>query len=69
MDIFYLYPTAWGMEDKEDNSICDIDYEPMREQAQAIAAGQVTAFETSGNIYAPYYRQIDALYLLYSRSR
>ncbi|MCO7123380.1 DUF3089 domain-containing protein [Ihubacter massiliensis] len=64
VDVFYLYPTAWGMEDEEDNPICTIDYEPMRKRAQAIAAGQATAFETVGNIYAPYYRQIDAAYLL-----
>ncbi|MDE8735234.1 DUF3089 domain-containing protein, partial [Eubacteriales bacterium DFI.9.88] len=64
VDVFYLYLTAWGMEDEEDNPICTIDYEPMRKRAQAIAAGQATAFETVGNIYAPYYRQIDAAYLL-----
>ena len=62
-DVFYLYPTAWSMK-KGEEPVCGIDYKPMRKRAQYVARGQATAFETAGNIYAPYYRQADASYLL-----
>lgn len=62
-DVFYLYPTAWSMK-KGDEPICNIDDKSMRKRARYVALGQATAFETAGNIYAPYYRQADASYLL-----
>lgn len=63
VDVFYLYPTAWTKTEK-DRNICDIDNASMRAGSNAAFGRQATAFETIGNIYAPYYRQADALYTL-----
>jgi hypothetical protein len=64
MDVFYLYPTAWHRTDTiNDPNICEIDNAMMRDGAQSAYARQATAFETVGNIYAPYYRQADMKYL------
>ena len=57
VDIFYLYPTAWTSSDPANPQVCDIDNASMLEQAPQAFARQATAFETVGNIYAPYYRQ------------
>jgi pimeloyl-ACP methyl ester carboxylesterase len=57
VDVFYLYPTAWTSTDPDNPHICAIDEPTMLTQAPAAFARQATAFETVGNIYAPYYRQ------------
>ena len=57
VDVFYLYPTAWQKVNNSDPDICDIDNPSMLKGAAAAFARQATAFETVGNIYAPYYRQ------------
>ncbi len=57
VDTFYLYPTAYVDESADAKPICDVDYEPMRKQAQAIYEVQATVFEESTNVFAPYYRQ------------
>ena len=64
VDIFYLYPTAWKKTDQSEPNICEIDNPSMLTHAPLVFAQQATAFETIGNIYAPYYRQTDAAYLL-----
>ena len=64
VDVFYLYPTAWYKVAKEEPNICKIDNPIMLEQAKIIFAQQATAFESVGNIYAPFYRQADATYIL-----
>ena len=64
VDVFYLYPTAWQKVNNSDPDICDIDNPSMLKGAAAAFARQATAFETVGNIYAPYYRQADAAYVL-----
>jgi hypothetical protein len=56
VDIFYLYSTAWSNSDTNPR-ICAIDEPTMLTQAPAAFARQATAFDTVGNIYAPYYRQ------------
>ena len=56
VDVFYFYPTAWTSKDT-DPQICSIDEPTMLTQAPAAFARQATAFDTVGNIYAPYYRQ------------
>ncbi len=56
VDVFYFYPTAWTSKDTNPQ-ICDIDEPTMLTQAPAAFARQATAFNTVGNIYAPYYRQ------------
>ena len=55
-DVFYLYPTAWTSTNSGPE-ICAIDNPSMLQQAPQASARQVTAFETIGNIYAPFYRQ------------
>jgi hypothetical protein len=64
VDVFYLYPTAWQKTGPGDPDICNIDNASMRTGAPGVLALQATAFETVGNVYAPYYRQADAAYLL-----
>jgi hypothetical protein len=57
VDIFYLYPTAWQKVNEDEPNICDIDNPSMLVLAPQAFERQATAFETVGNIYAPYYRQ------------
>jgi hypothetical protein len=64
VDVFYLYPTAWHKVDEGEPNVCKIDNPIMLKQAKIILGQQATAFETVGNIYAPYYRQGDAAYIL-----
>jgi hypothetical protein len=61
VDVFYLYPTSYSQLSSDDPVICEIDNTLMRTNAQSAFNGQATAFETVGNIYAPYYRQPDAM--------
>ena len=62
VDIFYLYPTAWSKVNKADPNFAEIDNPSMLIGAKLAFARQATAFETVGNIYAPYYRQVDLMY-------
>ena len=64
VDIFYIYPTAWYKEDPSEPNICDIDNRIMLLGSKIALERQATAFKTVGNIYAPYYRQADARYVL-----
>ncbi|MFA6009636.1 MAG: DUF3089 domain-containing protein [Desulfobacteraceae bacterium] len=64
VDVFYLYPTAWRKQNETDPNINEIDNASMRVGSNAKFAQQATAFETVCNVYAPYYRQADALYTL-----
>ena len=64
VDVFFLYPTAWQKVDNNEPNICAIDNKSMVQGAKAALVRQATAFETVGNIYAPYYRQADAAYTL-----
>lgn len=64
VDIFYVYPTTFERVNDEAPFIAEIDDAGMLEGSKAAYAIQATAFETIGDIYAPYYRQVDATYLL-----
>jgi hypothetical protein len=64
VDVFYLYPTAWHKVDSTEPNICNIDNEIMHSGAASAYHRQATAFETSANVFAPYYRQADATYTL-----
>lgn len=64
VDVFYLYPTVWYGEGTNKDFVCPIDFKPMRENATNALISQSTIFEEVGNIYAPFYRQADALYIL-----
>jgi hypothetical protein len=64
VDVFYVYPTAWYKLDSTESNICAIDNRIMLAGSIAAYARQATAFETAGNVFAPYYRQADAVYTL-----
>jgi hypothetical protein len=64
VDVFYLYPTVWSRADGEEY-LASIDNVSMRTGAKPIFAEQATAYMEAGNVYAPYYRQLDAMWTLY----
>lgn len=64
VDVFYLYPSTYKKASEADPDIAAIDNAVMRAGAQVKFARQATIFETIGNIYAPYYRQADAPFVL-----
>lgn len=64
VDVIYFYPTAYSKPNDSDTDICDIDNAAMRSTANSHFKGQATAFEESCNVFAPYYRQVDAGYAL-----
>ena len=64
VDVFYLYPTSYQKINTTDPDICDIDNPSMLKTAKVNLEGQASAFETVANIYAPYYRQVDARFVL-----
>ncbi|PIT85204.1 hypothetical protein COU36_04605 [Candidatus Micrarchaeota archaeon CG10_big_fil_rev_8_21_14_0_10_59_7] len=64
VDVFYIYPTAWQKANESSPNICEIDNPSMLNGSKVEFAGQATAFEPVGNIFAPYYRQADAGYVL-----
>jgi len=56
VDIFYLYPTSWTSTNPNPE-VCAIDNPSMLQKAPQAFAKTATAFDTVGNIYAPFYRQ------------
>jgi hypothetical protein len=60
VDVFFIYPTAWRANGAY--PIADINNKEMRYYANYYLKFRASAFETSGNIFAPYYRQLDASY-------
>lgn len=64
VDVFYIYPTVWKKVSPSDPNICEIDNPSMLQGSKYAYSFQATAFETVGNVYAPYYRQVDADYTL-----
>jgi hypothetical protein len=63
VDVFYLYPTAWQRKANEPY-ICELDNPSMLAGSASAFTRTATAFEPFANIYAPYYRQADAVYAL-----
>ncbi len=63
-DIFYVYPTAWYKTNINQENICAINNAMMHTGAAAAFNRQATAFETVGNMFAPFYRQADPFYTL-----
>jgi CubicO group peptidase (beta-lactamase class C family) len=61
VDVFYLYPTAWHRKDDEP-CLASIDNASMRQGAPKIFREQASAFAKAGNLFAPFYRQIDAVW-------
>lgn len=64
VDVFYYYPTCYSPTSSSDLNLCSIDNQGMRAMADVVYAKQATAFEDYCNIYAPFYRQLDAGYAL-----
>jgi hypothetical protein len=61
--VFYVYPTAYSRA-PGGPIYSAVDDPGMMQGAQVAFQRQATAFRTVGNVYAPYYRQIDAIYQL-----
>ena len=59
VDVFYVYPTVWAKVDPAEPNYCAIDHPSMHQGAVSAFNKQATAFETTGNVYAPFYRQAD----------
>jgi hypothetical protein len=64
VDVFYIYPTAYSRTDSSQPIFCPVDDPVMVAGAQVAFKRQAWAFRTFANIYAPYYRQVDATYQL-----
>lgn len=64
VDVFYLYPTSYVKADASASNVASIDDAHMRAGAQTSYQRQATVFAETANIYAPYYRQLDATYAL-----
>lgn len=58
VDVIYLYPTTFVP--GHEGEMCTIDNEAMREKANMVYERQATVFDGLANIFAPYYRQVDA---------
>jgi CubicO group peptidase (beta-lactamase class C family) len=61
VDVFYLYPTAWHRHGDE-GYLAAIDNASMRKHAPKVFQEQAAAFAKTGNLFAPFYRQIDAVW-------
>lgn len=64
VDVFYIYPTVWKKDSVNEANICQIDNKYMLLGSKIFFDRQATAFQNVGNIFAPYYRQVDAIYSL-----
>lgn len=64
VDVFYVYPTAYKKAASSDPDFCAINNPTMVQGAQSAFQRQATAFTPYANIFAPYYRQVDATYQL-----
>lgn len=63
-DVFYVYPTVWYKTSAYHPNVCAVDYPDMMLGAQNAFAWQATAFEAAGNVYAPFYRQLETGYII-----
>lgn len=63
VDIIYFLPTAWFRKEGEP-LVCEVTHEGMRSRGRAIYKLQASAFEQAGNMFAPFYRQYDAVALV-----
>jgi pimeloyl-ACP methyl ester carboxylesterase len=62
-DVFFIYPTSWRAKPGE-FPISGINNPEMRHWAKYYLDTRGSAFETAGNMYAPFYRQLDASFAL-----
>ena len=66
VDVFYLYPTSYFKTSASQPVISTINDAAMVAGAKRSFGQQATAFSTVANVYAPYYRQADAVTVLTS---
>lgn len=64
VDVFYVYPSTYSRANASAPVVADVSDAGMRTGAQGAYQGQATAFADAANIYAPYYRQLDAYWAL-----
>jgi hypothetical protein len=62
VDVFFVYPTSWRA--NGNYPVSDIDNKEMRKWAKYYLKFHASVFETIGNIFAPYYRQLDAQFAI-----
>jgi hypothetical protein len=67
VDVFFIYPTSWRAKPGE-FPISGINNPEMRHWAKYYLDTRGSAFETAGNMYAPFYRQLDANFALSQES-
>jgi hypothetical protein len=63
VDLFFCYPTAWRARQGQ-APLCTLDNSEMRRWADFYLKTRASAFSAPQNIYAPYYRQLDAAWAL-----
>ena len=61
VDVIYLYPSS--CKDPDADVICAVDDSNMVQNAGLYFAQQASVFEPFANIYAPYWRQVNAMKL------
>ena len=64
VDVFYVYPTVWYKSPDYHPNVCSVDYPMMMAGARNVYYSQGAAFEAVGNVYAPFYRQLETGYIL-----
>jgi DUF3089 family protein len=64
VDVFYVYGTEYSKANASAPNLAPVDDAGMRTGAQSAYSRQASAFADTANIYAPYYRQLDAKYAL-----
>jgi hypothetical protein len=63
VDVFYVYPTVFQRESGQEY-LAAIDNGQVRLAVPTVIAQQAMAYEKAGNVFAPYYRQLDAMWTL-----
>lgn len=58
VDLIYLYPSS--CQDKKAGVICSVDNKSMVKTARRNYSQQAAAFEPAANLYAPFWRQVNA---------
>ncbi len=60
VDVFYVGPTLWRIRPNSKGLLCALNDPDLRKSADAAYVAQATAFGPVGNMFSPYYRQLDA---------
>lgn len=61
VDLIFLYPSS--CHDRKAGVICSVDNKSMRKGARRNFANQASVFEPVANLFAPYWRQVNAMML------